>query len=83
VRPDHSYLHAPFRDEQRRLAGEDKEVIEGTRYLLLHGEEKLDEHSPEKMAKLDEVLEANAARSGRTQQSESAERSDRDDSREI
>jgi len=52
-------IDAIRRDEQRRLEGEDKDVIKGTRYLLLYGEEKLNEQSPEKLAKLDEVLEAN------------------------
>jgi transposase len=47
------------REEQRRLEGKDKQILKGTRYLLLYGEEKLDEQSPEKLAKLDEVLEAN------------------------
>jgi len=52
-------IDAIRRDEQRRLEGEDKDVIKGTRYLLLYGEQKLNEQSPEKLAKLEEVLEAN------------------------
>lgn len=52
-------VDAVRRQQQRRLEGEDKEVIKGSRYLLLHGEETLDEQSPERIAQLDEVLEAN------------------------
>lgn len=47
------------RQEQRRLEGEDKDVLKGTRYLLLYGKEKLDEKSPDKIARLEKVLEAN------------------------
>lgn len=47
------------RQEQRRLEGEDKRVLKGTRYLLLYGQEKLDEKSPDKLARLEDVLEAN------------------------
>lgn len=47
------------RHEQRRLEDEDKQVIKGTRYLLLYGEEKLNEPSPDKIARLEKVLEAN------------------------
>lgn len=52
-------IDAIRRQEQRRLEGEDKRVLKGTRYLLLYGEEKLDEKSPDKIARLERVLEAN------------------------
>ncbi|MFB6375767.1 MAG: ISL3 family transposase [Bradymonadaceae bacterium] len=52
-------VDAVRRQEQRRLEDEDKQVIKGTRYLLLYGEEKLNEQSPDKIARLKKVLEAN------------------------
>lgn len=52
-------IDAIRRQEQRRLKGEDKDVLKGTRYLLLYGKENLDEKSPENIARLDKVLEAN------------------------
>ena len=46
------------RDEQNRLDNEGKKVLKGSRYILLHGKEKLDKH-PEKKARLNALLEAN------------------------
>ena len=46
------------RDEQNRLEAEGKKVIEGARYLLLYGKEKLAD-KPDKQARLDELLAAN------------------------
>ncbi len=45
------------RDEQNRLSDEGKNVLKGSRYLLLYGKEKLDKH-PVKKARLDALLEA-------------------------
>lgn len=46
------------RDEQNRLEGEGKEVIKGSRYLLLRGKENLAK-LPEKQTRLDALLAAN------------------------
>ena len=47
------------REEQNRQEGEGKKIIKGSRYLLLYGRAKLTEKSPEKLAKLDDLLQAN------------------------
>ena len=46
------------RQEQNRLEGEDKRVVKGARYLLLHGQQKLAAH-PQRQARLQALLEAN------------------------
>ena len=46
------------RDEQNRLEGEGKEVIKGSRYLLLRGKENLAK-LPEKQTRLNALLAAN------------------------
>jgi transposase len=46
------------RDEQNRLEGEGKDVIKGSRYLLLKAKEKL-QQEPQKQARLDALLNIN------------------------
>jgi transposase len=46
------------REEQNRLDGEGKNVVKGSRYLLLRGSERLAE-MPDKKARLDELLALN------------------------
>jgi len=45
--------------EQKRLEGEDKQTLKGSRYLLLYARERLEKEKPEKIPRLEALLAAN------------------------